>query len=88
MENWGLITGRLSSLLIDPDRPDVRAMKEVASIQSHEVAHMWYVSAICEICHHPSKAVRRFGNITTLEWWTYVYLNEGTSFAIDRSKAI
>uniref|UniRef100_A0A8H7XRZ2 Aminopeptidase n=1 Tax=Psilocybe cubensis TaxID=181762 RepID=A0A8H7XRZ2_PSICU len=65
MENWGLITGRLSSLLIDPDRPDTRAMKEVASIQSHEVAHMW------------------FGNITTLKWWTYVYLNEEFRLGIE-----
>ncbi|KAF8969809.1 leucyl aminopeptidase [Flammula alnicola] len=59
MENWGLITGRTSAFLLDPKRADQQAKKRVASVQSHEVAHMW------------------FGNITTMEWWNYLYLNEG-----------
>ncbi|PPQ65107.1 hypothetical protein CVT24_003068 [Panaeolus cyanescens] len=59
MENWGLITGRTSAFLLDPKRADLQAKKRVASVQSHEVAHMW------------------FGNITTMEWWNYLYLNEG-----------
>ncbi|KAI6028342.1 hypothetical protein F5J12DRAFT_804695 [Pisolithus orientalis] len=59
MENWGLITGRTSAFLLDPDRVDVATKKRVTVFQSHEVAHMW------------------FGNITTMEWWDYLYLNEG-----------
>ncbi|KAJ6541995.1 leucyl aminopeptidase [Mycena vulgaris] len=59
MENWGLITGRTSAFLVDPNKADISARKQVASTQSHEVAHMW------------------FGNITTMEWWDYLYLNEG-----------
>ncbi|KAE9406413.1 hypothetical protein BT96DRAFT_963515 [Gymnopus androsaceus JB14] len=59
MENWGLITGRTSALLLDPKKADIAAKKRVAVVQSHEVAHMW------------------FGNITTMEWWDYLYLNEG-----------
>ncbi|KAF8985615.1 leucyl aminopeptidase [Cyathus striatus] len=59
MENWGLITGRTSALLLDPKNADLQAKKQVATTQSHEVAHMW------------------FGNITTMEWWNYLYLNEG-----------
>ncbi|KAF9533367.1 hypothetical protein CPB83DRAFT_845145 [Crepidotus variabilis] len=59
MENWGLITGRTSILLLDPTRGDLTARKRIASIQRHEVAHMW------------------FGNITTMAWWDYLYLNEG-----------
>lgn len=59
MENWGLITGRTSVFLLDPKRSDLRSKKRVATVQSHEVAHMW------------------FGNITTMEWWNYLYLNEG-----------
>lgn len=43
MENWGLITGRTSAFLLDPDRADQQAKKYVAAVQSHEVAHMWYV---------------------------------------------
>jgi len=43
MENWGLITGRTSVFLLDPKRPDLRSKKRVATVQSHEVAHMWYV---------------------------------------------
>ncbi|THH28050.1 hypothetical protein EUX98_g6135 [Antrodiella citrinella] len=42
MENWGLITGRTSAFLLDPKKSDVRAKKDVASTQSHEVAHMWF----------------------------------------------
>jgi len=61
MENWGLITGRTSVFLLDPERGDLPAKKRVAGVQSHEVAHMW------------------FGNITTMEWWNYLYLNEGFS---------
>lgn len=59
MENWGLITGRTTAFLLDPKRSDLRAKKQIAATQSHEVAHMW------------------FGNITTMEWWNYLYLNEG-----------
>ncbi|KAJ4001405.1 leucyl aminopeptidase [Lentinula boryana] len=59
MENWGLITGRTSALLLDPRKADLAAKKRVVVVQSHEVAHMW------------------FGNITTMEWWDYLYLNEG-----------
>ncbi|KAJ2930053.1 hypothetical protein H1R20_g7024, partial [Candolleomyces eurysporus] len=59
MENWGLITGRTSVFLLDPERADQQSRKRVATVQSHEVAHMW------------------FGNITTMEWWNYLYLNEG-----------
>ncbi|RXW20987.1 hypothetical protein EST38_g4846 [Candolleomyces aberdarensis] len=59
MENWGLITGRTSYFLLDPERADQHSKKRVATVQSHEVAHMW------------------FGNITTMEWWNYLYLNEG-----------
>ncbi|KAF7304688.1 Aminopeptidase [Mycena kentingensis (nom. inval.)] len=42
MENFGLITGRTSALLVDPEHSDVRAKKNVANTQSHEVAHMWF----------------------------------------------
>ncbi|KAI6006003.1 hypothetical protein EDD15DRAFT_2215318 [Pisolithus albus] len=56
----GLITGRTSAFLLDPDRVDVAMRKRVTVFQSHEVAHMW------------------FGNITTMEWWDYLYLNEVT----------
>ncbi|THV07366.1 leucyl aminopeptidase [Dendrothele bispora CBS 962.96] len=59
MENWGLITGRTNSFLLDPKKADMAGKKRVIVVQSHEVAHMW------------------FGNITTMEWWDYLYLNEG-----------
>ncbi|ESK92997.1 leucyl aminopeptidase [Moniliophthora roreri MCA 2997] len=59
MENWGLITGRTRSFLLDPKSADVKSKKLVVTVQSHEVAHMW------------------FGNITTMAWWDYLYLNEG-----------
>ncbi|KAI0064924.1 leucyl aminopeptidase [Artomyces pyxidatus] len=42
MENWGLITGRTNAYLLDPNNPDMRAKKQIAGGQSHEVAHMWF----------------------------------------------
>ncbi|KAI0064922.1 leucyl aminopeptidase [Artomyces pyxidatus] len=42
MENWGLITGRTNAYLLDPNNPDMRAKKQIAGTQSHEVAHMWF----------------------------------------------
>ncbi|KIY51112.1 hypothetical protein FISHEDRAFT_71404 [Fistulina hepatica ATCC 64428] len=59
MENWGLITGRVNAFLLDPKKADITGKKWIATVQAHEVAHMW------------------FGNITTMEWWKYLYLNEG-----------
>lgn len=41
MENWGLITGRYSVMLFDPERGDQAAKIQIAANQSHEVAHMW-----------------------------------------------
>jgi len=59
MENWGLITGRTSAFLVDPKKGDLAAKKRILTVQSHEVAHMW------------------FGNVVTMDWWDYLYLNEG-----------
>jgi len=42
MENWGLITGRTSAFLLDPAKADIAATKRVATVTSHEVAHMWF----------------------------------------------
>ncbi|KAH8983497.1 leucyl aminopeptidase [Lactarius akahatsu] len=42
MENWGLITGRTTAYLVDPENADIAAKKRIAGIQSHEVAHMWF----------------------------------------------
>ena len=40
--NQGLITGRTSVFLLDPEKVTVSAQKRVATVQSHEVAHMWF----------------------------------------------
>jgi aminopeptidase 2 len=42
MENWGLITGRTTAYLVDPENADIAAKKRIARTQSHEVAHMWF----------------------------------------------
>ncbi|KAH9169598.1 leucyl aminopeptidase [Lactarius sanguifluus] len=42
MENWGLITGRTTTYLVDPENADIAAKKRIAGTQSHEVAHMWF----------------------------------------------
>ncbi|PFH47257.1 hypothetical protein AMATHDRAFT_198286 [Amanita thiersii Skay4041] len=59
MENWGLIIGEARSMLLDPEKVDLKSEKQAMKLQSHEIAHMW------------------FGNITTMEWWNDLYLNEG-----------
>ncbi|ORX33751.1 leucyl aminopeptidase [Kockovaella imperatae] len=42
MENWGLITGRTTAYLIDPEKSSLAARKRVADVQCHELAHMWF----------------------------------------------
>ncbi|KAL1756342.1 hypothetical protein FB107DRAFT_211566 [Schizophyllum commune] len=42
MENWGLIIGSTSLLLLDPEHADVKTKTWVATVQSHEIAHMWF----------------------------------------------
>ncbi|KAL7281141.1 hypothetical protein ACG7TL_004449 [Trametes sanguinea] len=59
----GLIMGRTSCFLDDPNANNLRNKQYVASMASHEVAHMW------------------FGDITTMEWWDNLYLNEGACYS-------
>lgn len=42
MENWGLITGRTTAYLYDPEKSSLAAKKRVATVQCHELAHMWF----------------------------------------------
>ncbi|KAI0051304.1 leucyl aminopeptidase [Auriscalpium vulgare] len=42
MENWGLIMGRTVVYLMDPNNLNMRAKKQIASTQCHEIAHMWF----------------------------------------------
>ena len=42
MENWGLIIGSSSLLLLDPEHADLKTKTWVATVQSHEIAHMWF----------------------------------------------
>lgn len=42
MENWGLITFRMSSLLYDEAVTPVRSQERVASTVAHEMAHQWF----------------------------------------------
>ncbi|KAF9265351.1 leucyl aminopeptidase [Marasmius fiardii PR-910] len=42
MENWGLITGRARSFLLDPNSADMTTKKLIVGMESHEVSHMWF----------------------------------------------
>ncbi|KAH8117511.1 peptidase family M1-domain-containing protein [Phellopilus nigrolimitatus] len=42
MENWGLIIGCTTAFCLDPEKVGVAAQKQIATTQSHEVAHMWF----------------------------------------------
>ena len=40
MENWGLMTYRLTALLYNPAESAISNKKYVAAVVSHEIAHM------------------------------------------------
>ena len=42
MENAGLITGRTSVYLYDPEKSGLAGQKRTAGVQSHEIAHQWF----------------------------------------------
>ncbi|ESO89719.1 hypothetical protein LOTGIDRAFT_218512 [Lottia gigantea] len=42
MENWGLITYRLSALLFDPKTSSLTSKQWVATVVAHELAHQWF----------------------------------------------
>ena len=42
MENWGAITYRETALLVDPENSSALTRQRVASVVSHEMAHMWF----------------------------------------------
>ncbi|XP_054706486.1 uncharacterized protein LOC129216302 [Uloborus diversus] len=42
MEHWGVITFRETSLLYDPKSSSPRNEQRVATVVSHEMAHMWF----------------------------------------------
>lgn len=50
MENWGLIMATASAYLLDPNRADEVGKRALASVQSHEIAHMWCV-ALISVCY-------------------------------------
>ncbi|KAK3598030.1 hypothetical protein CHS0354_042397 [Potamilus streckersoni] len=42
MENWGLVTYRLTSILYDPIRSSASSQQWVAVVIAHELAHQWF----------------------------------------------
>ncbi|VDB93804.1 unnamed protein product [Peniophora sp. CBMAI 1063] len=42
MENWGLIIGRTSALLLDPNSQDLTRRIRIAGSLTHEISHMWF----------------------------------------------
>ncbi|GAB1610661.1 puromycin-sensitive aminopeptidase-like [Argonauta hians] len=42
MENWGLVTYRENTLLIDAENSSAKARQLVALVIGHELAHMWF----------------------------------------------
>ncbi len=42
MENWGLITYREQTLLVDPENTTITAKQYVAMVVAHELAHQWF----------------------------------------------
>lgn len=42
MENWGLITYRETTLLVDPDNTAIPVKEYVATVIAHELSHQWF----------------------------------------------
>jgi len=42
MENWGLVTYRETTLLVDPDNTSASSKQFVAIVVGHEIAHQWF----------------------------------------------
>lgn len=42
MENWGLVTYRLTAILFDEGKSDSRFRNRVAEVVAHELAHQWF----------------------------------------------
>ena len=42
MENWGAVTYREIAILVDPESSSAATRQRVATIISHEMAHMWF----------------------------------------------
>lgn len=42
MENWGLVTYRETTLLVDPQNSSQLAKQYVAIVVGHELAHQWF----------------------------------------------
>lgn len=61
---------------MDSDRPDMATKQDITVFQSHEVAHMWLV-ILFVLGLYDIQLPSRFGDIATMEWWDYLYLNEG-----------
>ncbi|KAJ9138656.1 Aminopeptidase [Pleurostoma richardsiae] len=42
MENWGLVTYRLTAILFDEERSEARFRNRIAYVVAHELAHQWF----------------------------------------------
>ncbi|CAG9540352.1 unnamed protein product, partial [Cercopithifilaria johnstoni] len=42
MENWGLVTYREVTLLVDPAKSSTRQKSRIALVVAHELAHLWF----------------------------------------------
>ena len=62
MENWGLITYRVTAVLFDEEKSDQRFRNRIAYVVAHELAHQWFGNLVTmdwwnEVClHHSSSA--------------------------------
>jgi len=51
MENWGLVTYRETTLLVDPAQSSAAAKQTVALVVGHELAHQWFGNFVTMVGH-------------------------------------
>lgn len=73
MENWGLVTFRLTHSLLENNAHSTATAEKrrIAYVTAHEIAHHW------------------FGNVVTMAWWGDLWLKEGIAtwlgwYAVDK----
>jgi aminopeptidase N len=61
MENWGMVTYRENAMIYEENY--------------HDISHSQKLSGVNVISHE--LAHQFFGDLVTMEWWDYIWLNEG-----------